>query len=112
MTSQPLISVSKAVSPFYLGIDVGGTGIKIGVVDDEGKTLGFDAIPTEEPRGPTDAMQRVSASASALLASLGLSCKNIVRVGLGTPGSQANADRQGQSDKRLIRQKSRLILTL
>ncbi len=88
MTSQPILPVVNAESPFYLGIDVGGTGIKIGVVDDEGKTLGFDAIPTEEPLGPSDAMQRVSASASALLASIGLSCKNIVRVGLGTPGSQ------------------------
>ena len=88
MTSQPILPFAKAESPFYLGIDVGGTGIKIGVVDDEGKTLGFDSIPTEEPRGPSDAMQRVTASASALLATIGLSCKNIVRVGLGTPGSQ------------------------
>ena len=88
MTSQLILPVAKAEPPFYLGIDVGGTGIKIGVVDDEGKTLGFDSIPTEEPRGPSDAMQRVTASASALLATIGLSCKNIVRVGLGTPGSQ------------------------
>ena len=62
--------------------------MKIGVVDDDGKTLGFTAIPTEEPRGPTDAMARVSVSASALLTSIGLSTKDITRVGLGTPGSQ------------------------
>ncbi len=88
MTSKPILPASQAVHPFYLGIDVGGTGMKIGVVDDEGKSLGFTSIPTEEPRGPADAMARVSASASSLLASIGLSTKDIVRVGLGTPGSQ------------------------
>jgi glucokinase len=88
MTSQPILPVSKAVSPFYLGIDVGGTGIKLGIVDDIGKTLGFTSIPTEEPRGPADAMQRVSASATELLSTIGLSKKDIARVGLGTPGSQ------------------------
>ncbi len=88
MTSQPILPAAQAVRPFYLGIDVGGTGIKIGVVDDEGKTLGFTSIPTEEPRGPADAMARVSAAVTGLLASIGLSGKDIVRVGLGTPGSQ------------------------
>lgn len=88
MTSQPILPVAKATAPFYLGIDVGGTGMKLGVVDDEGKTLGFVAIPTEEPRGPADAMKRVSVSASELLTSLRLMSKDIVRVGLGTPGSQ------------------------
>jgi len=88
MTSQPILPVSKAVSPFYLGIDVGGTGIKLGSVDDVGNTLGFTSIPTEEPRGPADGMQRVSASAIELLATIGLSKKDIARVGLGTPGSQ------------------------
>ena len=88
MTSQPISPISKAAALLYLGIDVGGTGIKIGVVDNDGKTLGFVAIPTEESRGPSDAMHRVSVSASELLASLGLSCQDIVRAGLGTPGSQ------------------------
>ncbi len=88
MTSQTIHQIAKAVAPIYLGIDVGGTGIKIGVVDDEGRTLGFTSIPTEEPRGPADAMDRVSASSASLLASIGLSIKDIARVGLGTPGSQ------------------------
>ena len=88
MTSQPVIPASESLHPLYLGIDVGGTGMKVGVVDDNGRTLGFTAIPTEEPRGPVDAMQRIAASSSELLASIGLSKKDIVRVGLGTPGSQ------------------------
>jgi glucokinase len=88
MTSQPIHLATQATSPFYLGIDVGGTGIKIGVVDDEGKTLGFISIATEEPRGPANAMLRVSESSTALLSSIGLKRESISRVGLGTPGSQ------------------------
>lgn len=88
MTSQTILQISQAARPIYLGIDVGGTGIKIGVVDDDGKTLAFTSIPTEEPRGPTDAMARVATSANQLLASIGLSIQDVVRVGLGTPGSQ------------------------
>jgi glucokinase len=88
MTSQPITDVSQASQPFYFGVDVGGTGIKIGLVDDAGKTIGFSSIPTEEPRGPKDAMQRVAAACSALLNDLGLDWSVVPRVGLGTPGSQ------------------------
>jgi glucokinase len=88
MTSQPITKVSQASSPFFLGIDVGGTGIKIGLVDDAGKTVGFTSIPTEEPRGPEDAMRRVGSACSDLLKNLGLDWDFIPRVGLGTPGSQ------------------------
>jgi glucokinase len=88
MTSQPICQVADAKLPFYLGIDVGGTGIKIGVVDDEGRTVGFASIPTEEPRGPQDAMKRVAVACQKLLGELGLDLSEIPRVGLGTPGSQ------------------------
>jgi len=48
MTTQTISSLAQATHPIYLGIDVGGTGIKIGVVDDEGNTLGFSSIATED----------------------------------------------------------------
>lgn len=88
MTSQPIAAIPEATPPFYLGIDVGGTGIKMGVVDDRGRTLGFSSIPTEEPKGPSDAMERVASACRAMLSKLGLSLEDIARVGLGTPGSQ------------------------
>ena len=88
MTSQPIRSATEATFPLFLGIDVGGTGMKIGVVDDQGHTLGFTSIPTEEPKGPMDAMQRVAKSARSLLESIGVKPDQIARVGLGTPGSQ------------------------
>ena len=88
MTTQTISSLAQATHPIYLGIDVGGTGIKIGVVDDEGNTLGFSSIATEEPRGPADAMDRVVAACKKLLSEIGITLADVARVGLGTPGSQ------------------------
>ncbi len=88
MTTQPIRSIAESKAPFFLGVDVGGTGIKIGVVDDEGHTLGFASIDTNEPKGPVDAMRRVAEASDLLLKSIELPAGEIVRVGLGTPGSQ------------------------
>jgi len=88
MTSQPLTSPEQAAPPFWIGIDVGGTSMKIGLVDDQGNTLGFVAIPTEEPKGPEDAMRRAANAAKALVAKTGIRPDRIEQVGLGTPGSQ------------------------
>lgn len=88
MTSRPIVAVSNAKLPLFLGIDVGGTGIKIGVVDDHGQTLGYTSIETQEPRGPADAMKRVAIATTELLSSIGLKANAVARAGLGTPGSQ------------------------
>ena len=38
--------------PFYLGVDLGGTNIKSGVVDDSGRPASSVSLPTDAPRGP------------------------------------------------------------
>ncbi len=89
MSCQQKIFASKDCKPpFFVGIDVGGTNIKIGLVDDEGRTMGFTSIATEEPRGPDDAMGRVAVALERLLGERGIAKESIVRAGLGTPGSQ------------------------
>ncbi|MDZ4848896.1 MAG: ROK family protein [Pirellulaceae bacterium] len=87
-TQQPIRSIQEAKQPLFLGIDVGGTNIKIGLVDNIGQTLAYTTIETEEPRGPEDAMQRVVQATKSMLAPTGVSLSQIARVGLGTPGSQ------------------------
>jgi len=59
-SSQSIVDLTSARAPFYWGVDVGGTSIKIGLVDDAGQTLSFTQLPTREPEGPTAAMQRVA----------------------------------------------------
>ncbi|MDA1049401.1 MAG: ROK family protein [Planctomycetota bacterium] len=77
----------QAVAPFFVGVDVGGTNIKIGVVDDNGGTLAQTATPTDEELGAEAAMQRSRDAIVGLLAELGLTFDDVAAVGLGTPGS-------------------------
>ena len=42
----------------FVGVDVGGTNIKIGLIDEEINRLTSTSIPTFQERGPEDAAQR------------------------------------------------------
>ncbi len=49
---KKFISPDQAQPPFFAGIDLGGTNIKVGVVDDLGQPLSWLTIPTEPKKGP------------------------------------------------------------
>jgi glucokinase len=87
-TQQPILPIREAQAPLFLGVDVGGTNIKMGLVDDLGRTFGYATIETEEPRGPADAMQRAVDASKEMLADVGCDFSQVARIGLGTPGSQ------------------------
>jgi glucokinase len=87
MSETPeLIPIDKATKPLFWGVDIGGTGIKIGLVDDKGKTLAYEKLPTREPEGPTAAMQRVAAVLLDFDEQLGLGDGDVAGIGLGAPG--------------------------
>jgi glucokinase len=81
------ISLSHAKRPFFVGIDLGGTNIKVGVVDDCGRTLAFLSIPTLVERGAEDGARRMGEAARQVIAAAGLTLADVLRVGLGTPGT-------------------------
>lgn len=81
------IPLQQAQRPFFLGVDVGGTNIKIGLVDDLGHTLAFSSLPTEQEHGPQFAVQRTARCCQKMLADLGLSVADVLALGLGTPGT-------------------------
>jgi len=85
--TQQFVSAAEAVGPFFVGIDLGGNSIKIGVVDDLGRQLSWLAIPTEIPRGPEDAAKRMGAAVGEAIRRAGLQPSAIGRVGLGSPGT-------------------------
>lgn len=88
MSSEPhFIPVASAQPPLFLGFDVGGTNIKLGVVDDQGRPLAYTKIPTDEERGPRDAVRRARETVEAMLAKIGLSIADLAAVGLATPGT-------------------------
>ena len=71
---------------YYIGVDLGGTGIKAGVVDEKGNILGKDSCPTKLERG-YEAVIRDIAQLSKQVASR---CVNdmseIASIGIGLPG--------------------------
>ncbi len=83
--SPNLIDLSLAEPPFYWGVDIGGTGIKIGLVDSLGRTLAFETIPTRESEGPDSAMQRIAEMIRGQEQRLGIA-ERVDRIGLGAPG--------------------------
>jgi glucokinase len=88
-TSQnnPFVSAGQARPPFFAGIDLGGTNIKVGVVDDLGRPLSRLSIPTAPETGPEDAARRIGQSVIEAARQAGLEPRAIARVGLGSPGT-------------------------
>ena len=82
-----LTPLAQSHAPYFIGIDVGGTGIKIGLVDDQGQTLGYKRIPTEVEQGPLAAVERIGHAVKKVIAGAGLQESQIVAVGLATPGT-------------------------
>ena len=70
---------------YYIGIDIGGTSIKAGIVDEHGNILVKDAVKTDarQERLAPDA----AALAERLLIQAGLKKENITGVGMGIPGT-------------------------
>lgn len=85
--SSGRIPVEKAVGPLFVGVDVGGTSIKIGLLDDNGDTIHCVAMETLEQCGVESAMLRSRAVIVDLLNGLGLTLDDVAAIGLGTPGS-------------------------
>ena len=73
--------------PFYLGIDLGGTNIKSGVVDDDGRPVSAVSLPTEAHRGPDAGVASLAEAGRRAVAASGLGWDQIAGVGLGSPGT-------------------------
>ncbi len=72
---------------YYLGIDLGGTNTKIGVVDENGKTLVKGSVPTHIEQGPEAACKRIAGGVEKVLAEAGLERSQIVTAGLASAGT-------------------------
>ena len=84
---RQITSFSEAQSPLFVGVDVGGTNIKVGLVDDRGRTLAFRAVPTEVDRGVEEATARMAAAVGEVIGEAGATIEAVKRVGLATPGT-------------------------
>ena len=74
------------VRKYYVGIDLGGTFIKGGIVDDLGNIIAIDKAPTESDKGADKVAANIAALANKLLAEVGLDKGDVEGLGMGVPG--------------------------
>lgn len=74
----------------YVGIDLGGTNIAVGIVDDEGKILVQDSTPTRAERPMEEITADMADLTKKMIAKAGLSEADIKAIGIGCPGSVVN----------------------
>jgi glucokinase len=75
--------------PFFAGVDLGGTSIKCGVVDDLGRPLLQKAVDvdTEASRGVDVSLGNMAEGVRQAVRQAGLTFADIAAVGLGSPGT-------------------------
>lgn len=84
---RSFISRSDAQTPLFVGVDLGGTSVKLGVVDDLGRPLSWLSIPTDAEAGPDDAVTRMGRGIDEAIARAGITKAEVVGCGLGSPGT-------------------------
>jgi len=72
---------------YYIGIDLGGTNIAAGIVDDEGKIVKKASVKTGRTRKPDEIVEDMCRLVLDLMKDFGLTEKDIYSIGIGSPGS-------------------------
>jgi len=80
-------AIMTKICKYYLGIDLGGTFIKGGIVDGEGKILLRDKVPTESEKGSDGVVSNIVSLCRSLMEKLDISVSDLVGVGMGIPGT-------------------------
>ena len=71
---------------YYLGVDLGGTGIKAGVVNEEGVILGKVSCPTGVERGYEAVIKDMAALCMRAIDENGIPLDEVKSIGIGIPG--------------------------
>jgi glucokinase len=76
-----------ATPPYFVGVDLGGTSIKGGVVDDLGQPLSSVSLATEAPRGQQHGLERMCETIRQATIAAGLRLDQVAAIGVATPGT-------------------------
>ena len=72
---------------YYIGIDLGGTNIAVGLVNEKGEILHSDSLPTQKERHWSEIVKDMAYLAQQVVTQSGHSLSDIKAVGIGCPGS-------------------------
>ena len=72
---------------YRIGVDLGGTNIATGIIDENNNIIGRGTVKTRAPRPAEEIFASIKESADIAIADAGISYDDIISVGIGTPGS-------------------------
>ena len=72
---------------YYLGVDLGGTNIAVGLVDENFKIVLKDKVPTGASRPVSDIMDDMAALCKSIVERAGVSFDEVESAGIAAPGS-------------------------
>ena len=72
---------------YRVGVDLGGTNIAVGVVDENMKIIGRGKVKTRCPRPAAEIFDDIALAVDMAIKDAGISKDDITSVGVGTPGS-------------------------
>lgn len=72
---------------YRIGVDLGGTNISAGVIDDKLEIIGRGKLKTNCPREAELILADVTKAVELAAADAGIGMKDVVSIGIGTPGS-------------------------
>ena len=72
---------------YYLGIDLGGTNIAAGIVDENNNILRKGSVPTGAERGADAIIADMAALCKSILAEEGIALSEVAWAGVATPGT-------------------------
>lgn len=70
-----------------VGIDLGGTYIKGGIVDEENRIIAHGSTPTMTEREPKEIIRDMAVLVEKLMEETGLTIRDIAGIGIGSPGT-------------------------
>ncbi|MBQ7949306.1 MAG: ROK family protein, partial [Clostridia bacterium] len=78
--------IMAEVRKYYVGIDLGGTFIKGGIVDDLGNIIYQDKVPTESENGADRVAMNIANLVKMLMKKTDLNTDDVEGIGMGVPG--------------------------
>lgn len=75
---------------FFVGVDLGGTNIKAGLCDDQGQVRSSLSVPTEVAKGRDQVVSNIVRAAEQAIERAGVDRKDVVGIGIGTPGPMSH----------------------
>lgn len=72
---------------YYIGLDIGGTNLKAGAVDESGRIIGESSIPTGADRPQDTVFQDIVKLIREVISQFGLKENELKAIGMGSPGN-------------------------